>query len=101
MEGQLIRSLDDLQDGGCYVVSGGEAFKKVPYLLDDENELSTLRAKELRQKEKNKHKNSMQLGMLNADSIVFETKEKPFFTPVILTFLFLVYSIQNFSFCKW
>ncbi|KAJ3181635.1 Doublecortin domain-containing protein 2 [Gaertneriomyces sp. JEL0708] len=34
MDGVLVRGLDGLTDGGVYVVTSGEGFKKAPYLTD-------------------------------------------------------------------
>ncbi|KNC99071.1 uncharacterized protein SPPG_06019 [Spizellomyces punctatus DAOM BR117] len=33
LDGHIIRTLDDLKDGAVYVATGGESFKKVPYLI--------------------------------------------------------------------
>ncbi|KAI9102534.1 hypothetical protein DFS34DRAFT_577191 [Phlyctochytrium arcticum] len=33
LDGHLVKTLDDLKDGAVYVASGGEHFKRVPYLL--------------------------------------------------------------------
>ncbi|TPX64335.1 hypothetical protein SpCBS45565_g05971 [Spizellomyces sp. 'palustris'] len=33
LDGHIIRTLDDLKDGAVYVATGGESFKKIPYLI--------------------------------------------------------------------
>ena len=85
VEGAPVRGLDDLVDGGMYVASGGDSFKKVPYLINDEPLADAnvdIKNKRL-QSRLSRHRRSM--GMLNSDiNEVFNTKEKPIFSPTVI-----------------
>lgn len=44
IKGKILNSFDELEDGGIYVATSGEAFKKVPYnLLIGEGEFADRR----------------------------------------------------------
>jgi hypothetical protein len=82
IDGTLVRSLDEIRDGGLYVASGGDYFKRVPYLLDDEadepQKSRTLRSTRSTRPPFQSH------GMINSEiNKIFDGKEKPLFTPSV------------------
>ena len=102
IDGSPVRSLDDIKDGGMYVASGGETFKRVPYLLDDENVgEAAIKSRDIKSR-RNKHTS---YGMLNSDiNTIFNQKERPIFGASVcpsISFIRLDKGIQSHGFQQW
>lgn len=82
IDGAPVRSLDEIKDGGLYVASGGDSFKRVPYLIEDDSiPEDPQKARQSRNTQKTFHSH----GMLNSDiNNIFNQKEKPLFTPSVI-----------------
>jgi hypothetical protein len=80
IDGTLVRSLDQIRDGGLYVASGGDSFKRVPYLLEDDIANDALKSRQSR----GARRPIQSHGMLNSDiNNIFNGTEKPLFTPAV------------------
>jgi hypothetical protein len=81
IDGTIVRSLDQIRDGGLYVASGGDSFKRVPYLVEDDAVVNdTLKSRQSR----GARRPIQSHGMLNSDiNNIFNGSEKPLFTPSV------------------
>jgi hypothetical protein len=78
MDGQLVRALEELEDGASYVAAGQEPFKKAPYVQDDDD--SSLKATG-----RKKERPRVSYGMLNSElNHIMDVKEKPIFGPSVI-----------------
>ena len=101
IDGQSVKSLNDIKDGGMYVASGGDSFKKVPYLTqDDPVQEPPLKSRENKIKSRPHHS----YGMLNSDiNNIFNQKEKAIFGPSVSINISkkIDKGIQGNGFRKW
>ena len=81
IDGTPVKSLGEIKDGGMYVASGGDSFKRVPYLIEDDPIAETpMKSRQNIAANRAHHSH----GMLNSDiNSIFNKNEKPIFSPSV------------------